>query len=158
METKKLLHSLLNNAYAMETAVEETLKSHVDDAKDFPELQLELQNHLEVTTDQKEKVRESIEKIGGNVSESKEMFSDIMGKIQGLMSKMMPDKVLRNIIMESATEAMEIASYKQIILLAEKSDEQEVVEICTGILRQEEEMAKKIDSMIPKLMNQYVSQ
>lgn len=149
MSTREQVVDWLNDAYAMEQALEETLRLHATDAKDHPDLAERLEQHAEETRAQAETVRSCIEKLGGKVSGTKSAFANVVGAIQGMVNKPMSDTMLRNGVADYAAEHFEIATYRALIEACENIGEPEIVEQLTRILHQEEAMARFLEEKLP---------
>ncbi len=133
----------------MEHSIIDTLEGMAADAEeDFPELQRLLNQHIETTKAQAERVKGEIERLGGTVSGTKKVMADIMGSIQGLLPDLAKDKVIKNLLAGFATENMEIASYKAIAAAAEEVGETQTVQMARDILNEERGMAKIIDAQL----------
>ncbi|PXY31046.1 ferritin-like domain-containing protein [Prauserella muralis] len=149
MSSRDQLITWLNDAYAMEQALEETLRGHAKDAKDEPDVQARIEQHIEETRSQATAVRECIESLGGSVSGAKAAFATMFGSMQGLANKPMGDTMVKNAIADYAAEHFEIATYRALIDAANEVGEQEVSRRLTEILRQEEEMARFLEQKLP---------
>lgn len=141
--------SWLNDAYAMERDIEKVLESHADDAKDYPNIQSKIRQHLEVTRSQAERVKGVIERLGGDVSTIKTGMSKLMGMIKGASTELAKDQLIKNALAEYATEYFEIASYKSLVAAARRLGDQQAVETFEQIIKEEEEMALWLDQQLP---------
>lgn len=148
---REILISWLSDAYSMEKSIVEVLKDHSKDASDYPEVQSKIQEHLKLTESQAERVKQCIEKLGGDVSGLKTEMLKMMGVISDLPTKFEEDKLIRNAIAEFATENFEMASYNAIATAARELEEEDVADICEEIIDEELEMAEWLDENIPAL-------
>lgn len=142
----------LNDAYAMEKAIEEVLERQVNDASDYPDVQSKLQEHLEVTRDQAERVKGLVENSGGSISTVKTVLANMFGMQQGMMNRPFQDTLLKDAIADFAVEHFEIASYRALIDAARQAGEDQVAVTCEEILREEEEMASWLESQLPAVV------
>lgn len=149
MDEYQFLITGLNNAYAMEVGIETALRGMANDLKGFPEFQKGVKNHISVTRAQAKAVYQRIRELGGNVSNVKKIVSQFMSKMQGLSMKMMPYKSLKNLSIAYATEYMEIATYKQLEIIADRINDKETARLCRNLMVQEAAMAKEIEKLIP---------
>ncbi len=141
MANKDLVLAWLNDAHAMERALEEVLERHVRDAEGHAEVQSRLQSHLDETRRHAEQVSECIEGMGGKVSQAKSLLANMFGAVEGMMNKPVQDTMVKNALGDYAAEHFEIASYRSLITMAEIAGEPEIARTCQQILRQEESMA-----------------
>lgn len=154
MSGKELLVAWLNDAYAMEQGLEETLKRHADDAKEDPKVHDRIILHIEETRDQARIVSECIEALGGKTSKVKSALASVSGAVQGMMNRPASDTMVKNALADYAAEHFEIASYKALIHAATELGEDTIAERLTGILRQEEDMAQFLEQQVPAAISQ----
>ena len=154
-DPRELFIAWLKDAYAMEKSVEEVLESHAKDAKEYPQLQAKIEEHLEITKTQGEKVKSIIEDMGESVSKIKAFSSGLMGKMQGAASKFAEDKIIKNTLAEIATEAYEIATYRTLIMAAEQLGESSAVDPLKEILSEEEKMSSWAQENLPMLIEEF---
>jgi ferritin-like metal-binding protein YciE len=133
--------SWLNDAYAMEKNVEEVLERHVKQAENYPEIQSKIQQHLDITRTQADRVQSCIERNGGDVSSLKSGIANMMGAVTGAGSSGAQDKLIKDAIADYATENFEIASYAALTVAAQSLGDQETAQICQDIIGEEHEMA-----------------
>ncbi len=150
MTTRDQLITWLNDAYAMEQALEETLKQHATDAKDDVEVHGRIERHIEETRNQAATVKECLQSLGGEVSGAKSAFANVFGAMQGMVNKPMGDTMVKNAIADYAAEHFEIATYRALIDTAEKIGESEIARKLTDILRQEQDMARFLEEKLPR--------
>ncbi len=149
MSGKDQLIAWLNDAYAMEQGLEETLERHADDAKDDPKVYDRITRHVEETRDQARIVQECVEALGGKISKTKSMLASATGAVQGMMNRPAGDTMVKNALADYAAECYEIACYKALIQAATEIGEDAVVQRLAGILRQEQDMAKFLEQQLP---------
>ncbi|MBB6118601.1 DUF892 family protein [Nocardiopsis algeriensis] len=149
MSGKDQLIAWLNDAYAMEKSMEETLERHAKDAKGAPDVQTRIERHIEETRLQAEIVKGCIEGLGGKVSGTKSALAGFSGAVQGMMNKASSDTMVKNSLSDYAAEHFEIASYKALIEAARDLGEETVAQKLTQILHQEEEMARFLEQKLP---------
>jgi ferritin-like metal-binding protein YciE len=157
MAANEELISWLNDAYAMERSIAEVLENHTKDASGHPEMKARLQQHLEETRSQMTMVHNCIERLGGTVSTTKALLGNFFGTLQGVSTGMFRDELVKNTILDHATEHFEIASYRALIAAAEKAKEPEVAQVCQKILAEEEAMAQWLNDQIPVVVLDYLS-
>jgi ferritin-like metal-binding protein YciE len=157
-DPKETLLSWLNDAYAMEKSLVQVLENHAKDAKDHPEMHRRISQHLEETRTHADRVRECVERLGGSVSTVKTAMGTVSGFIHGRTTGIAPDELIKNALGDYASEHLEIACYKALIVAARGLGETEVVRVCEGILRDEEEMARWLDQNLPMAVQEYLGQ
>lgn len=147
----------LNDAFAMEKALEEVLERHVRDAEKDPDVHARIQRHIEETRQQAATVKECIERLGGTPSKGKEAFASFFGAAQGMMNKPLSDTMVKNAIADYAAEHFEIASYRALIVSARQLGEDEIASRLEGILAQEEDMARFLEEHLPGAVREHLS-
>lgn len=155
--TRDTLLRWLDRAYAMENNIAETLKSHVDDAGDYPNIVDGLKAHIEATENHAERVRGEIERLGGDVSDVKAGIADFMGKVQGAMSGSGKDALINNLVTEAGAEQSEIATYRSIIRVAENIGEADTVRVAQEILSEEQQMAQFISDNLETVVDKFLA-
>lgn len=155
---KEILLSWLNNAHAMEESLIQNLEEKVKDADDDGESEVKekIEEHLGQTRRHAKDVEKCITSLGGDTSESKDLVGKMTGFLQGSMKSIHDDVLVKNAIESYAAENLEIALYTSIIAAAEALEEEEIVDTCSIILEEEEEMAEWLMSQIPAITAEYV--
>jgi ferritin-like metal-binding protein YciE len=157
-DPRETLIGWLNDAYAMEQGLVQVLENHANDAKDMPEAYRKLTQHLEQTRMHAERVRECVERLGGSTSTVKTAMGTVSGFFQGRSTGASPDELVKNALADYASEHLEIASYKALIVAARALGENQVVQVCEQILRDEEEMASWLERQLPMIVQDYLGQ
>ncbi|HYG62137.1 MAG TPA: ferritin-like domain-containing protein [Thermoanaerobaculia bacterium] len=157
-DPRETLIGWLNDAYAMEQGLVQVLENHANDAKDMPEAYRKLTQHLEQTRMHAERVRECVERLGGSTSTMKTAMGTVSGFFQGRSTGASPDELVKNALADYASEHLEIASYRALIVAAQALGENHVVQVCEQILREEEEMASWLERQLPMIVQDYLGQ
>lgn len=136
-EHKKVLIAWLNDAYSMEKGLVPVLENHAKDAKNHPQVQSRIQQHIEATKRHADLVKGRIEALGGDVSNVKAGVGSLMGSLQSVTTGAFKDELVKNALSDFASENFEIASYKALITAAQEVGDQETVRVCQEILHDE---------------------
>jgi ferritin-like metal-binding protein YciE len=147
-----LIATWLKDAYAMETTIIEVLEKQIAMTADLPGIQAGIQTHLEDTRIHAESVQRCLEALGQDPSAIKAGMAKLGGKVQGLMMAIPEDSLIKNALHDYATEHMEIASYKALIIAAQEANLPDIADACQIILRDEEAMAVWLDQQLPTLV------
>ncbi len=156
-KSKEELISWLNDAYAMEKEAEEILQHRIDDVKDMPLVKGRIEQHLEETKDQAERVKTRIEALGGQISKVKSGLYNLMGIFSGRSTGPFSDEMVKNGIADYTTESMEIASYNALIAGAKELGDVETMKIAEENLREEQSMAQWLKEQMPYTVKQYLT-
>jgi ferritin-like metal-binding protein YciE len=157
-DRKDLFVSWLKDAYSMEQSIAQVLENHVKDAKDHPQLQARLQQHLEQTRHHAELDKACLERLGESPSTLKSTMANVMGTFQGMSTGMAKDELVKNAIADYSTEYFEIASYQALIAAAQDLGQPECVLTFQQILREEEAMVSWLQEQLPMLVQETLQQ
>ncbi len=156
MAHQDILIAWLNDAYSMENALIQVLENHAKDAKDHPQVQSKIQEHLEVTRHHADRVKGRIQALGGDTSTIKSGLANIFGTVQGMSSGAAKDELVKNGISDYAAEQFEVASYRALIAGAQAIGDQETVRVCQENLREDEEMARWLEQNLPLTVQEFM--
>lgn len=156
-DPRETLIGWLNDAYAMEKGLVQVLENHANDVKDRPEMYRKIAQHLEQTKMHAERVRECVERLGGSVSTVKTAMGAVSGFFQGRSTGASPDELVKNALSDYAAEHFEIASYRALITAARLLGENQVVQVCETILRDEQDMAHWLEQSLPNVVQEYLN-
>jgi len=158
MANQDLVIAWLNDAYSMEQSVTQVLENHAKDAKDMPRMQVHIQQHLEATKRHAELVKGALESLGEKPSTAKSAMSTVMGKVQGLSTGLAKDELIKNALADYSTEHMEIASYSSLAEAGRLLGNDQLVQTCETIIRDERAMASWLEQQIPLLTGMLLQQ
>lgn len=154
---KKLFVGWLKDAYAMEKSIEKTLKAHVKDAKDYPEIRDKINHHIMVTQSQAERLKNRLEEMDEKPSVIKKISGEIMQSMQGYATRFAEDKIIKNTLAEIATENFEIATYEALKAAAERVGDTESAMLAEEIKKEEEEMGSWAKKNLPILVDRFLA-
>src|SRR3989440_4174214 len=158
MTGKDLLIAWLNDAHGMENALVQILEHQIKDAKDYPQVQAKLQQHLEQTRRHAELVKGCVENLGGKTSTMKTGMATLFGQMQALSTGAAKDEMVKNALADYAAENFEVASYTALVRAAQELGDQQTARICQQILQEDEEMARWLQQNLPTLVQQTLLQ
>ena len=154
MTGKELLIAWLNDAHGMENALIQILEHQIKDAKDYPQVQPKLEQHLEQTRRHAQMVKDCIETLGGHTSTIKTGMATLFGQMQALSTGAAKDEMVKNALADYAAENFEVASYTALIRAAQDLGELQTATVCEQIRQEDEEMARWIQQNLPALVQQ----
>jgi ferritin-like metal-binding protein YciE len=146
----------LNDAHALELNLAQVLEHRVQDTKDHPLMQARIQQHLDQTRRHAELVKGCIERLGSSTSTVKSAMGQIGGFFQGISTGMAKDEMVKNALVDYASEQFEIASYTSLIAAAQSIGDQQTATVCQQILRDEEDMARWLQQQIPMITQEFL--
>ncbi len=158
MNTQEQLVNWLKDAYSAEQALVPVLENHANDAKDYPQIQGRLREHVEETRRHAELVQGCIERLGGDVSTIKTGLASAFGTLKELPMTVSNDEIIKNALADYASEHFEIASYTALIATAQQVGDAQTALVCQEILRDEEAMQGWLQQQLPLLVQQFLGQ
>ena len=148
------LISWLNDAYAMETGLVPILRNHADDAKEDREMMERLARHAEETKHHAELVKSCIEKLGGQPGTVRAGLSALMGGFESIATAPFHDELVKNALMDYASEHFEIACYTALVAAARHAGRDDIARVCKEILDEERAMARWLEGQIPVVIEE----
>ena len=158
MTSKDLLIAWLNDAHGMENALIQVMENHVKDAKDHPQIQAKIQQHLEQTRRHAQMVKDCVEGLGAHTSAVKTGMATLSGQVQAVSTGAARDELVKNALADFASENFEIACYSALITAAQELGDQNIAQVCQRILQDEQEMANWLQQNLPTLVQQCMMQ
>jgi len=150
---REQLISWLNDAHAMESQLLPILRSHAHDSADLPDAKRRIERHIGETETHVKRMEQAVSSLGSSPSSIKSGAASALGTVEGASARMFSAEAMRNAVNDYAAEQFEVATYKALILAAERAGEQEVARLCRENLREDEEMAKWLDTHLSEVVN-----
>jgi ferritin-like metal-binding protein YciE len=148
-DAEEQLLAWLNDAYAVERAQVPILENHAKDAKRLPEVRKRDLEHLEETKQHARDIERCIRYLGEKPSASKKLIGRVTGAMNSIATEPFDDEVVKNFLMDYATEHFEIACYRSLIVAANEAGHPKIAGVCSEILREEEKMAAWLEKKLP---------
>ena len=161
----------LNEAHAKEAELEADLTAHIalTEKKAYKK---RLQQHLKETKDHKRRVASRVKKLGGSATSGPSLHGvpNVVGEAAGKTVAAVKGQVgtaraavteqaethMRNAQEELREEHVEIAIYTRLEVFAGEVGDRETAQLARGIRRDEERMAKFLDSELRRLVKDVV--
>jgi len=147
----------LNDAYAMENAIIDTLEKQIDLAADHPDIQRAIQQHLDATHRHADTVESCLAQFNEKPSGAKKVMAEIGGKLQGMATGAAKDELIKAVLQDYSTEHMEMASYHVLIAAADAIGMPTIGEALKPVLEDEVAMARWLESQFSPLARAAVS-
>lgn len=154
INSKDLLVAWLNDAHAMEQGLVPVLENHAKDAREHPEIEGRIRQHVQETRRHAELVRGCLERLGEKPSKTKAALAKVFGNFQAPTTGMFTDENVKNGLSDYAVENFEIAAYSALIHAAEQMGEPEIASTCEEIRREEEQMAEWLQQQLPRIVEE----
>ena len=152
---RELFITGLQNAHAMESQAREILERQLERMEQYPELRTKLREHLRETKDQLKRLDKCLEDLDSGPSTIKDTMMAFGSNIAAMGHAMAGDEVLKTTFASNALENYEIAAYKSLIAMAEKSGIR-MKTILQESLREEERMADWLTKNVEKITSEYI--
>lgn len=136
------LTTYIQDMYAVENQLVETLDKQVDQAAKFPAIQAKISQHLEATKQHRSRMEQRLQAYGESPSTLKGIMSGMMGNITGAMSGMRSDVLAMYARDDYVAESLEVAGYRMLIATARAYGDEDTVRAAELNLRDDEEMQR----------------
>jgi ferritin-like metal-binding protein YciE len=146
----------LKDAYGMERGLEASLQKQATNADLSPKVRNRASTHLQETRRHAEDIRTLLEGLGQDVSILKTSIGIVTEATKGIASAFARDERIKDLLNAYAMEHFEIACYLALITAAEKTGLMQIVEVCRGILVDEERMAQSLKDSLPEEVSMYL--
>jgi ferritin-like metal-binding protein YciE len=144
------LISWLNDAHAMEQGLIPILQNHADDIDtELPDAAMRIQEHINETQNHGRRIEECLALLDEAPSTVKSTASYVMGTAESFVTAMFSDELIKNVLMDYASEQFEVAAYTALVAAAEELGEMEVARLCEENRREDQLMAAWFERQIP---------
>jgi ferritin-like metal-binding protein YciE len=107
-------------------------------------LEAAFERHIGETEDQKRRVEQRLEELGGSPNKVKDVAGAASAPAFALFAKFQPDTPGKLTSHAFSYEHMELAAYELLSRIAERASDPQTVELARGIAGQENEMARRL--------------
>ena len=149
-QLKDKLITYLQDAAAMEHEIADILQKQVGDAKQWPEIQQRIQQHLDATKTHHQRMVDCLKAYNEKPSGVKSAVAAMMGNLTGMMAGAKTDALAKEARDDYAIEHLEIAAYELLITTAAAYGDTTTVQACELNLRDEVEMASWLERNLPR--------
>ncbi len=143
----------LNDAYAMEMSLIPILENHASDIKEDNPLKKRIERHIDETKNHMQIIACCLERYDKNPSTIKATIGKVSSGIQYTLTRTSDDELVKNVLSDYTSESFEIVSYKALIVAATNMGDEQTVQACEQILRDEEDMAQFLDQNLKIMVN-----
>jgi ferritin-like metal-binding protein YciE len=146
----------LRNAHALEAQADQLLSRQVERIENYPATRQRLQQHIEETRRQSQRLEQILQAHGTSASTLKDLATGFMGNMAALAHAPMQDEILKNSFANYAFEHFEIASYRALIEMAGAAGDQQAIPLLQESLHEEIAMAEWAGQNLPDVVNTYI--
>ncbi len=154
--SKDTLIDWLRDAYAMESQAVEMLERQAERIKNYPEVLAKVQEHIEVSNRQADRLKQCLQQLGTDTSAIKTGISMLIGNAQSLSGVVASDEIVKAAVFNYSFEHFEIANYRALIAAAEQVGEAEIARTLQQSLNEELEMAGWLEQRLPQMTKTYL--
>lgn len=151
------LLSWLKDAHAAEEQAVTMLSNLAGRIENYPELKARIEQHVDETRRQSERVAQCLQSLGSDSSALKDAGTKLMGMGQGLSGIFTSDELAKGVLASYAFEHMEIASYRMLIAAAKQVGEPQVQRVCEEILQEEIAMASWLEDNLDSITQKFLA-
>src|SRR5258708_14820268 len=142
------LISYIQDAYATENHFVEILEKQVKATQKFPDIQAQIQNHLEATKQHRQRMEDRLGFYNTKPSAVKEAVTSAMGNVAGAAAGARTDSLAKDARDDYATEHLEIAAYELLIATAQPLGDRDTIQACQMNLRDEGVLSHWLETLI----------
>ncbi len=146
----------LNDAYAMERALEITLRKQAENKDAHRAVRERARIHLDETTEHAERLVRCLEMLGSTPSTLKTVTGQMLELGKGVTTMFVRDERVKDFLAAYASEYFEVACYKSLIAGAESAGEEDIVPLLEQNLKQDTAMAEWLDMNIAAITRDYL--
>ncbi|HTR41557.1 MAG TPA: DUF892 family protein [Pseudomonadales bacterium] len=158
MDARDELTGWLRDAYAMERALETTLKKISQSEKHPEECRAACGKHLIETQQHARTVESLLKTLATETSTIKTGISVLVETMKDVSVAIAHDHLVKEMIASYASEHLEIACYQAIVVASEKAGLPHVADACRQIILDEKNMAETIGNMLPGIVRFYLAE
>lgn len=146
----------LRNQHAVEKQAIETIERELDRMAEYPELHARMQQELQRSRTQSERLQGLLGKHGSSTSSLKEAVTAVVGAVSGVAHITADDEVVKNVLAAVGFKAYEIASYKTLIAVAETAGANDDVAVLRQSMSEEQEMGDWLGEHLPGIVRSFL--
>lgn len=146
----------LRNAHAVENQAVTLINRQLERIENYPEVAQRLQQHLEETKVQIQRLEDILGRLDENSSTLKDMGLSLVGNMAAVGHMFAQDEILKNSFANFAFENYEIAAYKSLCHMAEMTGHNAAVAPLQETLQEEMAMAKWLDDHLKDVTATYL--
>lgn len=158
MDKRAEIIDWLNDAYAMERALEITLGKQVNSGEVHRAIRGRAAIHLDETRAHAERVQSCLEMLGSSPSAMKTTASQVLETGKKYMTMFARDERVKDYLAATGAEYFEVACYKALIAAARAAGEEQIVERLTQNMREDSAMARWLDDNIDAVIRDYLEE
>lgn len=157
MNTKDEVIAWLQDAYAMEKAMELALEKQIKNERSAPALRERATIHYTETQGHALALEACLHELGTDTSALKTKVAQGMELLKGASLRAAKDEGVKEVLTAYAAEHFEIACYTALIAASKRLKLTRVTAMCEAILKEEEAMGEWLRTNLPKVVTGYLA-
>jgi ferritin-like metal-binding protein YciE len=158
MDRRAEIIDWLNDAYAMERALEITLEKQANSGEVHRAIRERAAIHLDETRAHAERVQRCLEMLGSSASTVKTAASQVLETGKKYMTMFARDERVKDYLACTGAEHFEVACYKALIAAARAAAEEEIVPLLTQNMNEDAATARWLDDNIDAVIRDYLNE
>jgi ferritin-like metal-binding protein YciE len=158
MNRREEINDWLNDAYAMERALEITLEKQANSAEVHRAIRERAAIHLDETRAHAERVQRCLEILGSTPSTVKTTASQVLETGKKYVTMFARDERVKDYLAATGAEYFEVACYKALIAAARLAGEDEIVTLLTQNMNEDAATARWMDDNIDAVIRDYLTE
>lgn len=158
MDKRDEIIDWLNDAYAMERALEITLEKQANSGEVHRAIRERAAIHLDQTRAHAERVQRCLDMLGTTPSTVKSTASQVLETGKKYMTMFARDERVKDYLAMVGSEYFEVACYKALIVAARHAGEERLVDELSQNMREDAETARWLDDNIDAVIRDYLSE
>ena len=145
----------LDDAHAMESGLIGILENHASHFGDaMPNAARRLQRHVVETQQHVQRLNECLRLMNATASGIKSAASSMMGSVEGVTTAMFRDTLVKDALLDYASEQFEVACYTALVNAATELGHPDVARLCRENLEEDRAMADWLLQQLPAVVSQ----
>ncbi|GGK42176.1 ferritin-like domain-containing protein [Salinarimonas ramus] len=146
----------LKNTHSLELEALQAMERQVERLERYPQMKAILEQHIEETKLQRDRLETALDGQGASPSSVKEGALGLAGNLAAIFHAPAKDEILKNVYADHALENYEIAAYRSLIAIAKRAGDARNVPALEQSLAEEEAMAERVAAQIEPVTATYL--
>jgi ferritin-like metal-binding protein YciE len=151
------INGWLRDAHAMEEQADQMITAQLKRIEHYPDLAQRMQQHLEETRSQRERLEACMDRRGVARSAMKDVGGKFTATMQSLSGIFAGDEVVKSVLASYTFEHMEIASYRILVAACRAVGDEATAQVCQEICGEEEAMASWLSDAMPGITEKHLA-
>jgi len=156
-ESRDIFITGLRNAHAMENQALSIMKPQLERIENYPEVARKLQQHIQETEGQIDRLEQILQDLGEDHSALKDWALSFVGGMAAMGHTMAGDEIIKNSLANFAFENYEIAAYKSLLTIADAGGYVAATSGLRANLAEEQIMAAWLDENLAQVTTKFLS-